>query len=320
MEDDEGGSSQDKLESDFIDDTCEEQIVHKKKRVLKKGQIDSSEEEEFGERSGKQSKSKTNKRAQNSKNNKKVVAPPTKKNAIIHEDESEEEKKEEEVKLEAGGADEMKDDEEDEDDEDPYPKLTALAEGQEAGGFKYNAKQKEYVLTDYFALPSKIYERLFEHQKRGVIWLYNLYRERKGGVLGDDMGLGKTVQVATLCKGLFDAEHISKVLIVVPATMKIYWQNELQKWCPGVQNVMQFDDKKKANREQQMRTLRKKGGILVTSYGMVTSEKINLSEMRYDLVVVDEGHKAKNINTELRRNLVALRVKGIRLVLSGTPL
>ena len=59
---------------------------------------------------------------------------------------------------------------------------------------------------------------------------------------------------------------------------------------------------------------------MVTSYGMVSTEKINLSEMRYDLLVVDEGHKAKNINTELRRNLVALRVKGIRLVLSGTPL
>ena len=69
-----------------------------------------------------------------------------------------------------------------------------------------------------------------------------------------------------------------------------------------------------------MRTLRKKGGILVTSYGMVSTEKINRSEMRYDLVVVDEGHRAKNINTELRRNLVALRVKGIRLVLSGTPI
>lgn len=53
---------------------------------------------------------------------------------------------------------------------------------------------------------------------------------------------------------------------------------------------------------------------------MVTSEKINLSEMRYDILVVDEGHKAKNINTELRRNLVALRVKGHRLVLTGTLL
>ena len=58
----------------------------------------------------------------------------------------------------------------------------------------------------------------------------------------------------------------------------------------------------------------------MTSYGMVSSERINLSEVRFDLVVVDEGHRAKNINTELRRNLVALRVKGIRIALSGTPL
>jgi SNF2 family DNA or RNA helicase len=53
---------------------------------------------------------------------------------------------------------------------------------------------------------------------------------------------------------------------------------------------------------------------------MVTGERINLSEIRFDLVVVDEGHRAKNINTELRRSLVNLRVKGIRLSLSGTPI
>ena len=53
---------------------------------------------------------------------------------------------------------------------------------------------------------------------------------------------------------------------------------------------------------------------------MVTGEKIKLSELRFDIVVVDEGHRAKNINTELRRNLVNLRVKGIRLILSGTPI
>ena len=134
------------------------------------------------------------------------------------------------------------------------------------------------------------------------------------------MGLGKTVQVSVLCKGLFDSEQIKKVLVVVPATLKVYWETELKKWSPGVDNIMQFDDKKKSDREQQMKTIRKKGGILVTSYGMVSSERINLSEVRFDLVVVDEGHRAKNINTELRRNLVALRVKGIRIALSGTPL
>ena len=56
-----------------------------------------------------------------------------------------------------------------------------------------------------------------------MVWLYELYRARRGGILGDDMGLGKTVQVAILCKGLFEAEHISRVLIVAPATMKMYW-------------------------------------------------------------------------------------------------
>jgi len=66
--------------------------------------------------------------------------------------------------------------------------------------------------------------------------------------------------------------------------------------------------------------LKKHGGILVTSFGMVTTERINLSEIRFDIIVVDEGHKAKNINTDLRRNLVELRVKNSRFILTGTPL
>jgi SNF2 family DNA or RNA helicase len=83
---------------------------------------------------------------------------------------------------------------------------------------------------------------------------------------------------------------------------------------------MQFDDKKKDNRRVQMRSLRKKGGILVTSYGMISTERINLTDMRYDIIVVDEGHKAKNKNTLFRRDISELKVKGHRIVLSGTPL
>jgi len=212
MEDDAGGSSQDRYESDFINDDGREEIEATKARRLKKGQIDSSDEEEFMVKSERNSTKKTQSGAHAKQ--------------VIH--------------------DEV---EESEENQDPYDRLV-LSQGQEAGGFKHNPEENEYCLPDFFSLPAKIYERLFEHQKKGVIWLYNLYRNRRGGVLGDDMGLGKTVQVATLCKGLFNSEQISKVLVVVPATMKMYWQGELQKWCPGVENVMQFDDKKKSNREQ----------------------------------------------------------------------
>lgn len=58
-----------------------------------------------------------------------------------------------------------------------------------------------------------------------------MFRDGKGGVLGDDMGLGKTVQICAYLKGLFDSEQIKKVLIVVPTTMKSYWQTELGKWA-----------------------------------------------------------------------------------------
>lgn len=46
-----------------------------------------------------------------------------------------------------------------------------------------------------------------------------------------------------------------------------------------------------------MKSLRKNGGILITSYGMVTTERLNLTDMRYDVIVLDEGHKVKNKGT-----------------------
>jgi SNF2 family DNA or RNA helicase len=36
---------------------------------------------------------------------------------------------------------------------------------------------------------------LKEYQRAGVRFLYEKYKDGKGGILGDDMGLGKTIQV-----------------------------------------------------------------------------------------------------------------------------
>lgn len=38
------------------------------------------------------------------------------------------------------------------------------------------------------------------------------------------------------------------------------------------------------------------------------------------MIVIDEGHKAKNKNTQFRRDITSLKVKGHRVILSGTPL
>jgi SNF2 family DNA or RNA helicase len=42
----------------------------------------------------------------------------------------------------------------------------------------------------------------------GVQWMYDLFLQRKGGILGDDMGLGKTFQVICLLAGLFESRQV----------------------------------------------------------------------------------------------------------------
>lgn len=42
------------------------------------------------------------------------------------------------------------------------------------------------------ALPTTLHEKLFDHQKYGVNWMYNLFANgERGAILADDMGLGK---------------------------------------------------------------------------------------------------------------------------------
>ena len=44
--------------------------------------------------------------------------------------------------------------------------------------------------------PSIIWDRLYDYQKVGVQWMFELHQQHCGGILGDEMGLGKTIQVA----------------------------------------------------------------------------------------------------------------------------
>ncbi|GIQ80645.1 hypothetical protein KIPB_001476 [Kipferlia bialata] len=120
------------------------------------------------------------------------------------------------------------------------------------------------------AIPSqgrllRAYNGLFEHQKEGVQWMYNLWRQGlPGGVLAHDMGLGKTVQISYLLRSLFSLSAVSHALIVVPSSLLHNWESELRKWCPGIP-VCMFHG---TNRDVDISTAMVKAqGIVLTSYG-----------------------------------------------------
>ncbi len=43
-------------------------------------------------------------------------------------------------------------------------------------------------LGDRFMIFKELAEKLYKHQKEGVLWLWGLHQMKKGGILADDMG------------------------------------------------------------------------------------------------------------------------------------
>ena len=40
---------------------------------------------------------------------------------------------------------------------------------------------------------------------------------------------------------------------------------------------------------------------------------------KLDVMIIDEGHKAKNIHTKLRKSLKEMHIKRQKIILTGTP-
>lgn len=112
-------------------------------------------------------------------------------------------------------------------------------------------------LNDEFKIPGEVFSLLFDYQKTCVQWLYELFQQKCGGIIGDEMGLGKTIQVIAFLAGLHHSGLLDgPVLIICPATVMKQWCNELHHWWPPLRVVILhaigsgMTGKKKINEEE----------------------------------------------------------------------
>ncbi|NXE84911.1 ERC6L protein, partial [Cochlearius cochlearius] len=86
-----------------------------------------------------------------------------------------------------------------------------------------------------------------------------------GGILADDMGLGKTIQIIAFLSGMFDAELIRHVLLIMPTTLVSSWLAEFARWTPGLR-VKEFHGTSKMERTRNLERVQRRNGIVITSY------------------------------------------------------
>ena len=201
-----------------------------------------------------------------------------------------------------------------------------------------------------FELHGELAARLYDHQRDGVRWMWNLQLQGRGGILADDMGLGKTLQVAAFAAGLLRSRAAKRILVLAPTTLLPHWGKEfvVAGLKEGV-NLHKFaGGGSKAERDRALSRVASNGGVLLTTYGMVLHNATQLgapeaeedaeavaaasgrgaavamqdytgSGLTWDWIVCDEGHKLKNPNAQLPQR-VRILPSFHRLIITGTPI
>ncbi|OLL25321.1 Lymphoid-specific helicase [Neolecta irregularis DAH-3] len=160
-----------------------------------------------------------------------------------------------------------------------------------------------------------------DYQLAGLEWLISLYENGLNGILADEMGLGKTLQTISFFAFLRSKQIYGPFLVVAPLSTLSNWINEFERFTPDIPVLMYYGPPPE---RQQLRTeyLTRTGSdfpVVVTSYEMIMRDRPMLNKLKWKYIVIDEGHRIKNLDCKLVRELSTYQSAN-RLLLTGTPL
>lgn len=138
-------------------------------------------------------------------------------------------------------------------------------------------------------------------------------------LIGDEMGLGKTIQAL----GIINATpRAKKILIIVPASLRINWLREADKWLVnkdltiGIAKGSSYPD----------------SDIVIINYDILAKHKARLRKRVWDVLICDEAHYLKNPKANRTKQVFGdwhykskewkvdpLKAKR-RILLTGTPI
>ncbi|XP_071458342.1 DNA repair and recombination protein RAD54B isoform X2 [Marmota flaviventris] len=185
--------------------------------------------------------------------------------------------------------------------------------------------KNNFPLVEVVVDPHLVYH-LRPHQKEGIIFLYDVVmgmrmNGRCGAILADEMGLGKTLQCISLiwtlqCQGPYGGKPvIKKTLIVTPGSLVNNWRKEFQKWL-GSERIKVFT----VDQDHKVDDFIKSTfyTVLIISYEMLLRSLDQIKNVKFDLLICDEGHRLKNSAIKTTTALISLSCEK-RIILTGTP-
>ena len=162
------------------------------------------------------------------------------------------------------------------------------------------------------------------YQLEGLEWLKSLWMNGLCGILADEMGLGKTLQAISMIAFFKDNNISGPFLIAAPLSTIRNWIDEFAFWTPEINTVLYHGSKDEREQLRRKKMKMQEQGkfefpVVVTSYEICMNDKKFLANYQWRYIIVDEGHRLKNMNCKLIKELMTYNSAN-RLLLTGTPL
>ena len=144
----------------------------------------------------------------------------------------------------------------------------------------------------------------------------------KGAVLADEVGLGKTIEAGILLSQKW-AERKRKLLIVVPSSLRKQWNQELLEKFFLPSRILETGSFNKALKQGAGNPFEREGEIIICSYQFARNKAAFAGQVKWDLIVIDEAHRLRNVYKPQNKIAKALKEtfkSAPKILLTATPL
>lgn len=194
----------------------------------------------------------------------------------------------------------------------------------------YHAKYYAYELTKQCSAHQreKLSKSIFNatvdlnpHQIEAALFAFRSPLSR-GAILADEVGLGKTIEAGLIISQLW-AERRQRILCIVPAALRQQWQSELAEKFFIESLILESKIFNRLAKDGSSNPFEQQGKIIICSYHFARNKEAEVSTVPWDIVVIDEAHRLRNVYKKSNKIARALkRVIGMRpkVLLTATPL
>lgn len=143
----------------------------------------------------------------------------------------------------------------------------------------------------------------------------------KGALLADEVGLGKTIEAGMVISQRW-AERKRRILVITPSNLRKQWFQELQEKFFLPCQILETKNFNQAVRDGSRNPF-EAGSIVICSYHFARKRSMDVTRVPWDLVVIDEAHRLRNVYKKSNKIANELRdtLKGLdKLLLTATPL